>query len=77
MSETRGEKRKISEVEEPEEQGNVKRAKLFDLQDDDEYTIEIDEQTGEKYAVCMIQGGLKRVPLDRPVRVYADGIYDL
>ena len=55
----------------------TKKPILSDLQDENEdYEIVIDETTGERMGLITLQGQLMRVPLDRPVRVYADGIYD-
>jgi len=55
---------------------SVKLPRLSDMQEEDNYDILVDENTGERFAWVKIQGRKRKVPLDRPVRVYADGIYD-
>ena len=52
------------------------KPRLSYLQEEDDYEIIVDENTGERFGLVQIQGSKKKIPLDRPVRVYADGIYD-
>jgi hypothetical protein len=50
------------------------KPRLSPFQEEDDYEIRVDEQTGEQYAWVLIQGEKRRVPIDRPVRIYADGM---